>query len=148
MRHCHKILLATDFSSCAKRTAAAAREWSRTFEAEVLVLHVMAEEFDYGGYGLRPEAVKAMQDGVRGAVDEKLTEVLALLDGCRHTSLHVRVGVPWREIIKTAERQHADLIVVGARGRSGLAHMILGSTAERVVRAAPCPVLTVREVSS
>jgi nucleotide-binding universal stress UspA family protein len=53
-------------------------------------------------------------------------------------------GVPFAEIIKTAKNKNADLIVIGTHGRTGIDHMLFGSTAEKVVRKAPCPVLTVR----
>ena len=56
----------------------------------------------------------------------------------------VRAGVPWREIVHLAAEEHADMIVMGTQGRTGLEHLLLGSVAERVVRTAPCPVLTVR----
>ena len=54
------------------------------------------------------------------------------------------VGDPFWEICQEAERKHADLIVMGSRGRTGLSHVLLGSVAERVVRYAPCPVLVAR----
>jgi nucleotide-binding universal stress UspA family protein len=56
----------------------------------------------------------------------------------------MRVGAPFLEIIHAAQSESADLIVMGTHGRSGLAHVLMGSVAERVVNKAPCPVLTVR----
>ncbi|WP_052301569.1 MULTISPECIES: universal stress protein [Planctopirus] len=56
----------------------------------------------------------------------------------------VRSGVPFLEILQYAEEQAIDLIVLGTHGRTGLAHVLLGSTAERITRKSPCPVLTVR----
>ncbi len=55
------------------------------------------------------------------------------------------VGVPFEEIVRVAKEEHADMIVMGAHGRSGLNRVLLGSVAERVIRLAPCPVLTVRQ---
>jgi nucleotide-binding universal stress UspA family protein len=57
---------------------------------------------------------------------------------------HLEVGTPFLEIRAAAERYRADLIVMGTHGRTGLAHAVLGSVAERVVQHAPCPVLTVK----
>ena len=56
----------------------------------------------------------------------------------------LKVGSPFLEILHTAQDQNADLIVLGTHGRTGLAHVLMGSVAERVVQKAPCPVLTVR----
>ena len=53
-------------------------------------------------------------------------------------------GVPFVEIIRTAKEKNADMIVIGTHGRTGIDHMLFGSTAEKVVRKSPCPVLTVR----
>ena len=55
----------------------------------------------------------------------------------------VRVGLPWEEIVRLAAEEHADMIVMGTQGRTGLDRLLLGSVAERVIRRAPCPVLTV-----
>lgn len=57
---------------------------------------------------------------------------------------HVAVGVPFQEICHYAEREHVHLIVIGTHGRSGLPHLLIGSTAERVVQHASCPVLSVK----
>ena len=57
----------------------------------------------------------------------------------------LRVGIPYQVITDRATKLPADLLVMGTQGRSGLSHLLLGSVAERVVRSAPCPVLTVRE---
>ena len=60
----------------------------------------------------------------------------------------MQVGVPFEEIVKIAEEERADMIVMGTHGRGGLNRMLLGSVAERVIRLAPCPVLTVREATA
>jgi nucleotide-binding universal stress UspA family protein len=54
------------------------------------------------------------------------------------------MGSPFRKIIETAEAEHVDLIVMATHGRTGLSHLVMGSVAERVIRTAPCPVLTIR----
>jgi len=57
----------------------------------------------------------------------------------------MQIGVPFEEIVRVAQEEHVDMIVMGTHGRSGLNRVLLGSVAERVVRLAPCPVLTVRQ---
>jgi universal stress protein A len=63
-------------------------------------------------------------------------------------SRQVVVGVPYRTTVEVAEAAKADLIVTAAHGRTGLSHLVMGSVAERVVRMAPCPVLTIRPTAA
>ena len=83
----------------------------------------------------------------RTAENDPLTH---LARGLQRSHKNVRIsplrviGTPFLEIVRTAREQDVDLIVMGTHGRTGLAHMLIGSTAERVVRLAPCPVLTVK----
>ena len=74
---------------------------------------------------------------------EELAESLRADHDCTITT-HLKEGRPFLETINTARETNADLIVMGTHGRTGLAHMLIGSTAEKVVRMAPCPVLTVK----
>jgi nucleotide-binding universal stress UspA family protein len=69
-----------------------------------------------------------------------------LAERCRAVSARwvLKVGVPWQEIVRAAAEERADMIVMGTHGRTGLERLLLGSVTERVVRGAPCPVLTVR----
>jgi nucleotide-binding universal stress UspA family protein len=57
----------------------------------------------------------------------------------------IYAGIPFREIVRAADEHNTDLIILGTQGRTGLSHLFIGSTAERVVRHAPCPVMVVRE---
>ncbi len=79
---------------------------------------------------------------------EELESLLRMLTPGDRVALHprffVRAGTPAAEIVRFADQQHADLIVMGTHGRGFVAHMLMGSVAEQVVRTAPCPVLTVR----
>jgi nucleotide-binding universal stress UspA family protein len=76
---------------------------------------------------------------------KRLNELAAPADGERlRARAVVNVGDPLRQLVDYAASESVDLIVMGTHGRSGVAHLFLGSVAERVVRTAPCPVLTVR----
>lgn len=107
---------------------------------------MVEDPFAGGGWG--SEVYLADIDGIR---ERAMTDASARLEARRAALLgqnisitaSVRMGRPAKTIIEHAEAVHADLIVMGTRGRTGLAHMIAGSVAERVVRTAPCPVLTV-----
>lgn len=145
-----RILFASDFSDDANYALEYAMELARRFAAEILVLHVdqpLAPVLT-GGFGAGDVQLEAMnrlaEEHRMWALDELDRTVSRLREGGFKARTLLRVGVPFLEIINTALSESADLIVVGTHGRTGLAHVMLGSVAERVVRKSPCPVLTVR----
>jgi nucleotide-binding universal stress UspA family protein len=84
-----------------------------------------------------------MVDGETAQLAKSKTEAQQL--GVKEVATRLLTGVPWDEIVSAARSDSAvDLIVIGTHGRTGLAHVLLGSVAEKVVRHAPCPVLVVR----
>jgi universal stress protein A len=141
-----KILLPSDFSDCSAEAARAVCRLAEHFRSSVLVLHVMDE----------PAALDPMFRGevptelLRGRMEKYCREameqfVASHLQGVRGVETRIVSGVPYREIIRQARETEAGLIVIGTHGRTGVEHVIFGSTAEKVVRMAPCPVLSVRE---
>jgi nucleotide-binding universal stress UspA family protein len=140
-----RLLLATDCSKEAARAQEAALFLARTCRARLDILSVLeAPPGMDPGYQvnqlyleqLHKETDKAVEGMVRDAGD----------CGVEAKTSIVR-GVPVQQINEAARKLQSDLIVMGTRGRTGLAHVLLGSTAEGVVRGAPCPVLTVRSVA-
>ena len=129
-----RILVATDFSLCSLTAIEYAEELARHFDAELLLLH--AEEVPLTG--------AEMADVMHAAAERELARTIKPLrdDHLKARSL-LRPGAPAEEILKAAETERASLIVMGTHGRKGVAHMLMGSVAERVVRSASCPVLTV-----
>jgi nucleotide-binding universal stress UspA family protein len=89
---------------------------------------------------------KPISEVVASEARQQTERFLSSLKPTQRSALEVEIveGQPWRTIIDVATREAADLIVLGSHGHSGLAHLTLGSTAEKVVRHAKCPVLTVR----
>ena len=141
-----RILLPSDFSECSAEAARAARRLAEIFGARLVVLHVLDE----------PAALDPMFRGevplelLRGRMEQYARESMEsfVADGFRGTeNVETRIasGVPYREILREARESGADLIVIGTHGRTGVEHVIFGSTAEKVVRMAPCPVLTIRQ---
>jgi nucleotide-binding universal stress UspA family protein len=140
------VLLPTDFSEDARLAAEAARRLVGFPQpgARVVLLHAYNMPIEYTAYGPIPTSLHYLQD-VGAAAEARLEEVAA---GLREQGIEVetmsREGYPAEVIVEEAERLGADLIAMGTHGRSGLGHLLLGSTAERVVPRAPCPVLTLR----
>lgn len=144
MAHFKRILFATDFSETSSYAVAHALLMAKTFGAQLHVLHVLESE------------IPAMMDGaaylppnyfeeIEKQAAEKLEEVISRNDRDQLTvTLVMRRGAAFLEIIRYARDQKMDLIVLGTHGRGALAHVLLGNVAEKVVRKAPCPVLTIR----
>ncbi|MBI3410041.1 MAG: universal stress protein [Planctomycetes bacterium] len=142
----HRILVPTDFSEHARQAVKYAAAFAEKFGAEIHLLHVLQDLAIY-----QPDAV---------TIGPPVVPPLAQLAAAARTSLErfiadnklerlavqqeVREGTPVEEIIEFAAEKDIDLIILGTHGRGWLAHVLLGSVAEKVVRKAPCPVLTVR----
>lgn len=137
------ILVPVDFSAPAREALDYAVAFAAQFQARLLVLHVV--EIPYVGSGLGEIELPPVEAEVREPVAENLAKLVAAHVGGRIASeTLMRTGQPWFEITEAAREQSADLIIVGTHGYTGLKHVLMGSTAERVVRHAPCPVLVVR----
>lgn len=138
-----RILVPHDFSETADVALAMALDLAEKMRARVTILHA----YEVPTY-VFPESVVATADligQIRGAADEALA---SLVERSRRPGVQVdtalRQGVAWSEIDRAAQELGADLVVMGTHGRRGLSRALIGSVAERVVRTAPCPVLTVR----
>ena len=139
------ILAPTDFSDYSKKAVTSALALAKTYSARLTVLHVV-ELPPYPIEGYVPFSVSSsfMEDLERQATQD-LAQLLpdAATAGVEVVRL-VAVGTPYRKIIEVAEAEQVDLIVMATAGRTGFSHLVMGSIAERVVRTATCPVLTIR----
>jgi nucleotide-binding universal stress UspA family protein len=144
-----KILHPTDFSECATQAEAVAIDLARKLDAELVLVQVLVETPLYSEGFISRRQVQTVYDAQRKWSEETLEARAAKLrqSGIK-TSWRVQMGAPHEEIVRTAEEEHAGMIVMGTHGRSGLNRALLGSVAERVIRLAPCPVLTVRQAKS
>ena len=140
------ILVATDFSDTAKKAMDTAIDMARHFEAQLVILHAynveipIASPMMTGGYilpdGFFEEIGKQARLQVEAAAKEVSDKGVA--------AVGVAIDEPAAlAIVDEAKRRNADMIVMGTRGLTGIKHMALGSIADKVVRTAPCPVLTV-----
>lgn len=131
-----RLLVATDFSEHAARALGWGEEVARRFGAEIVVIHV--EE----PLAVVPSADLAVER--RRGAEKELARLVAHLHGQGFAARsRLSAGMPFEEIVQAARSEQADLIVLGTHGRTGLAHLLMGSVAERVARSASCPVLTV-----
>jgi nucleotide-binding universal stress UspA family protein len=144
-----KILHPTDFSECAAEAQAVAVDLARKLAAELVLVQVLVEAPLYSEGFISRRQVQTVYDAQRKWSEETLeARAEQLRQSGIKTSWRVQAGAPHEEIVRTAEEEHADMIVMGTHGRGGLNRMILGSVAERVIRLARCPVLTVRKLKS
>src|SRR4029450_6724981 len=142
-----KILVATHFSDPSDAALAYGRELARTFNASLTLLHV-AENLAARGYGadgfvfFEPEMQRELETSARKQLEGLLCDedrgVLQAKTALRTSNAAAAT------IVEFAREAQIDLIVMGTHGRGAVAHLLMGSVAERVVRTAPCPVLTVR----
>jgi universal stress protein A len=142
MKPIRRILVATDFSRHADRALEQAAGWATALGSSVDVLHVYeAPLVELTPYHLA--IPMQVLDGVRDRARERLEALREKLaaDGIE-VAVHLREGHPAEGIAAMARETGADLIVMGTRGNTGLKHVLLGSVAERTLRLAPCPVLT------
>jgi len=136
-----KLVVPTDFSPCSQaalQTAAGLRDASG---AEVILLHVTEPAYE----GLRVQT-SALHHEMRMAAEARLRQLAAeAFPGATGVRVLVKEGRPSDVICKTADEVAADAIIMPTHGHSGLAHVLLGSVTEKVVRHSPCSVLVVRQ---
>jgi nucleotide-binding universal stress UspA family protein len=143
-----QILVPTDFSSHAEKALEAAMGLARRFDAKLHLLHAYHLPVTVA----TPEHVVIPRDfwtSVREAASKKLSGLVEKVRGeGLEAEAHLTEMAAAPAITETAEKLNIDLIVMGTRGNTGLKHVLLGSVAERTLRTAPCPVLTLKDRSA
>lgn len=139
------ILAPTDFSPASKKALKYALRFARDYGSELTVLHVV-EPATSSSFEEVPEAPAFSKAKMADAEGRLRTLIRSLPSaGAPGVRSAIRMGVAAHEIVEVAEELDADLIVIATRGYAGWERLVIGSTAARVARAAPCPVLVVRE---
>lgn len=140
-----KILVPIDFSPPSKNAFKYAVRFAEEFGGELTLLYVL-EPQSMTGFMAIPEAPAFVESDIVAA-GKNLRSFIASVRNLKIERPHwkVRAGLPSHEIVEAAKEMDVDLIVIATHGYTGWKHFCIGSTAERVVRAAPCPVLVVRE---
>uniref|UniRef100_I2Q6C0 Universal stress protein n=1 Tax=Desulfovibrio sp. U5L TaxID=596152 RepID=I2Q6C0_9BACT len=139
-----KILCAVDFSEGSPRVAAYAATLATAAKAEIVCVYVAPSLAEYVGFNVPQAALDTFIGDVVASAETTMDEFVAENFKGLPARGVVLAGYPAEEILKAAETEHVDLIVMGTHGRTGIDRIIFGSVAEMVVKTAACPVLTVK----
>ncbi len=158
-----KILIPIDFSETSKTALQYALLLQKKYQAQLILVHALSKAFETYSIASRPEEpfIATPSGGILTYADQSGKEIRRdLVEEARwklrdllptalqpHTQSEVRIGDPASEILEMAREKGVDLIVMGTHGRTGLLHLLLGSVAERVIRQAPVPVLSVHPIA-
>jgi nucleotide-binding universal stress UspA family protein len=144
-----RICCPIDFSDASRAAMEVAADLARRFGSELMLLHaypIPGYTFPDGSVVASPKMMQELADQAQRHLEEWRLDAEKMVGASRVTA-EKAVGEPAAEILEAAKRMGADLLVMGTHGRTGLQHALMGSVAERVVRRAHSPVLTVRPPS-
>ncbi|SRR6266545_324858 len=145
MERFDKILFANDFSENSEHAFAYALSIAKKFDARLIIIHVINEPVDLRGFYVPHISFEKLEKEIEEGAEKMMDKFCRtkIKDFSNYETLTV-AGIPYEEILKKAEAEQVSLIVMGTQGRKGIDHLLFGSTAERVVRNAKCPVMTIR----
>ncbi len=145
MKTFDKILTAIDFSENSELAFDYAVTMATQFNSELTIMHVINEPVDLRGFYVPHISFEQLEKEIEeGAAKMMETFCSTKLGGFSNYKSVIVSGIPYEEITRKAVEIDASMIILGTHGRTGLDHLLFGSTAERVVRSASCPVMTIR----
>jgi nucleotide-binding universal stress UspA family protein len=140
-----KILFATDFSEGSSHALPYAVDMARQYGAKLYIIHVIFDVAKTAGWYVPHVSIDEIYQDMEKSAKAELEKIIRdEMQGLKDAEDIVLKGIPHEEITKFAGENKVDLIVLGTHGRRGIDRVLFGSTAEQVVRNAPCPVLSVR----
>ena len=145
MKQFDKILFANDFSENSEHAFDYALTLAKQFNSRLTIIHVINEPVDLRGFYVPHISFEKLEKEIEEGAEKMMQKFCRtkVKDYTNYETLIV-AGIPYEEILKKASEGQVSLIVLGTQGRKGIDHFLFGSTAERVVRNALCPVMTVR----
>ncbi|OHB32553.1 MAG: universal stress protein [Desulfuromonadaceae bacterium GWC2_58_13] len=145
MKDFKTILFAIDFSQSSDYAFQYALSLAKKYDARLVIIHVINEPVDLRGFYVPHISFEKLEQEIEEGAKKMMEKFCRnqIKDYSKYETFIVP-GIPYDEIIKKANEESADLILMGTHGRTGLDHVLFGSTAEKVVRKSPVPVMTVR----
>ncbi|MCL5029735.1 MAG: universal stress protein [Bacteroidetes bacterium] len=141
-----RVLVPIDFSDYSKSSLKYAVSFVKQFKAELLLIYVVEPVIYPPDFSLGQIAIPTVDLEMDKRAIEELNKLAQKeIPSELKAKTIVKTGKPFIEIIETASEENIDLIIIATHGHTGVEHILFGSTAEKVVRKAPCPVLTIRE---
>lgn len=145
MKEFKTILFATDFSESSDHAFDYAFSVAKCFNARLVVLHIINELVDLRGFYVPHISIDKLEEEMEESARKMMDKFIeSHAKGYDRVEALVVPGIPYDEILKRGEEEQVDLIVLGTHGRTGLDHVLFGSTAEKVVRKSTIPVMTIR----
>jgi nucleotide-binding universal stress UspA family protein len=143
--HIEQILVPIDFSEHSKHALQYAVSFAKQFNSELILIYVVEQQVYPADLSFGQVAVPGFEQELRDRAKKELEELIktSITGGVKARPV-VQSGKPFLEILDTAEDEEVDLIIIATHGHTGVEHLLFGSTAEKVVRKASCPVLVVR----
>ena len=140
-----KILVPIDFSDYSKKALHYAVPFARQFNATIYLLYVVEPTIYPADFSFVQIGMPNVENELRTKGEQELQELITNeIKGAVPSEAFVKVGLPFVEVVSFAKDEKIELIIVATHGHSGVEHVLFGSTAEKIVRKAPCPVLVVR----
>lgn len=141
-----KILVPVDFSEYSKEALKYAVQFARQFNAKLYIIYVIEPVIYPADFSMGQVAIPSLENDIKKRAEEEMDSLIkSFVDPSLETDIIIKTGKPFVEIIETARETDTDLIIMATHGHTGVEHLLFGSTAEKVVRKAPCPVLTMRK---
>lgn len=145
MKEFKTILFATDFSENSEYAFDYALAMARKYQSLLAIVHIINEPVDLRGFYVPHISFESLEEEIEEGARKMMEKFCRMhVSDYENYQTFIVPGIPYDEIIKKAEELKADIIIMGTQGRSGLDHVLFGSTAEKVVRKSPVPVMTIR----
>lgn len=141
-----KILVPIDFSNYSKKALQYAVSFAKQFNSKLYLVYVIEPVIYPSDFSMRQVTFPSSDTDVTDRAKEELNALIKTEIGDTiESDIIIKTGKPFVKINETASEEDIDLIIIATHGHTGIEHLLFGSTAEKVVRKAPCPVLTLRE---